>query len=381
MLYTRYTKKNLLKDYDSFVNSKITRYNALCKLTFNKKTREFIKEGFTTENYKEILDEILSTHDEHLENEDEKIIVFRTYEDLNSVNNFLTEVVAGIQERRPLMRRFYGEDPEGFDWCIPREKGITDRMYKILLEEKRKGTKFTKREKRVLNKLDKIMEESENEIENEEINMEELNLLKEKYDKLYNMVTQLTKEMSLLKEQLSNGNVKSTKDNRKKLDSLQPVVLLNDLKVYNNYNEIEEDIKSNYLEIPNVYNLFDVYQNSRYNIGKSGDEKAYWITKDLFDTLTDEEKKIAKYMANNSSMNCIYSEQIPDVYFKTVEDASKYCEENNFEFCKIAYIKECLDGKRKFAGISQNGIPCMWNKVKFKSLLNKGMEEEKEEAE
>ena len=380
MLYTRYTKKNLVKDYNDFIKSKITRYNALCKLTFDKKTREFIINAYDTDNYKEILDEILRTHDEHLENEDEKIIIFRTYEDKLSVQNFLTEVIQGIKDRAKILQRFKGEDPTGYSWLIPGPINVTDKMYKILLDEKRKGTKFTKREKRVLNKLDKIMEESENEIENEEINMEELNLLKEKYDKLYNMVTQLTKEMSLLKEQLSNCNVKSTKDNRKKLDSLQPVVLLNDLKVYNNYNEIEEDIKSNYLEIPNVYNLFDVYQNSRYNIGKSGDEKAYWITKDLFDTLTDEEKKIAKYMANNSSMNCIYSEQIPDVYFKTVEDASRYCEENNFEFCKIAYIKECLDGKRKFAGISQNGIPCMWNKVKFKSLLNKEVEE-KEEAE
>ena len=380
MLYTRYTKKNLVKDYNDFIKSKITRYNALCKLTFDKKTREFIINAYDTDNYKEILDEILRTHDEHLENEDEKIIIFRTYEDKLSVQNFLTEVIQGIKDRAKILQRFKGEDPTGYSWLIPGPINVTDKMYKILLDEKRKGTKFTKREKRVLNKLDKIMEESENEIENEEINMEELNLLKEKYDKLYNMVTQLTKEMSLLKEQLSNCNVKSTKDNRKKLDSLQPVVLLNDLKVYNNYNEIEEDIKSNYLEIPNVYNLFDVYHNSRYNIGKSGDEKAYWITKDLFDTLTDEEKKIAKYMANNSSMNCIYSEQIPDVYFKTVEDASRYCEENNFEFCKIAYIKECLDGKRKFAGISQNGIPCMWNKVKFKSLLNKEVEE-KEEAE
>ena len=296
-----------------------------------------------------------------------------------SINNFLEGVIEQIYKRQKILNRFVGKDPTGYDWLIPREQKVTDKMYKILLEEKRKGTKFTKREKRVLNKLDKIMEESENEIENEEIEMIEIEELKQQYNEIYNMVTQLTKEVSSLKEQLANKPIKSKRDYGDKMEALKPIVLVNDLKVYENYDQIKEDIKSNLLEIPNVYNLLDVEKGTRYNIGTAGNKKAFWMLKEKFDKLSEKEKQAYKFMADNELVTCVYSNEIENGFFATVEDAAKYCDGNNYEFTKIAYIKENIIGKRRFACISPEGVACIWRKISYKDLNKK--EEEKGEAE
>lgn len=373
MLYNRYTKTNLVKDYNNFTKAKLNRYNAICELKFNKKTREFVINGYKVDNYKEILDEILRTHDEHLENENEKIIIFRPYEDMLSVNNFLEGVIEQIYKRQKILNRFVGQDPAGYNWLIPGPINVTDRMYKILLEEKRQGTKFNKREKRVLNELDKIMYNSK-EIENEEINMEELNLLKQQYNEIYDMVTQLTKEMSLLKEQLANKPTKSKRDHSDKMETLKPIVLVNELKAYENYNQIKEDIESNLLEIQNIYNLLDIEKGTRYNIGRVGNKKAFWMSKEKFDELSEKEKQAYKFMADNELVTCVYSNEIENGFFATVEDAAKYCDENDYEFTKIAYIKENIIGKRRFACISPEGVACTWRKISYK-YLNKKEEE------
>ena len=139
------------------------------------------------------------------------------------------------------------------------------------------------------------------------------------------------------------------------------------MSVFNTYDELSESIKSKKIETFETQNFTKVYSSDRITLGKIDDNKCYWMIKEIYEQLDDDEKKAARYLSNSQKVVCIYCKEL-DKFYNNATQASKDCANNGCLFIRPTHIDECIEGKRKFAGVTADEKTLHWKKFSFGDL-------------
>ena len=139
------------------------------------------------------------------------------------------------------------------------------------------------------------------------------------------------------------------------------------MSVFNTYDELSECVKSKKIETFETQNFVNVYSANRITLGKIGDDKCYWMRKEVYEQLDDDEKKAARYLSKSQKVVCVYCKEL-DKFYNNATQASKDCANNGCLFIRPTHIDECIDGKRKFAGVTADEKTLHWKKFSFCDL-------------
>ena len=399
--------KSLSIEHERYKKGCYTARKHLIWLSYDKTSRTYIKKLIPIEEFDEKYEYVKNNFDANLDNESEHIIIFRTYDNYIAYDKFLNEVIKNIKKRKPTLEKLFGPDKTGFDYDIPSTVMPSDKQYRQLRKESRKNVpkgmlpmferfdaideiiKYddVKRHrngteeavnKRIKNKIEKelgkkcydmIKEENEEDMISEEKYNELLNLIKN-LEKKVEQLSVSQDELSVKQNELYNKIENSTFTNEninKVRDNFVPLVLLNDMSVFNTYDELSESIKSKKIETFETQNFVNVYSANRITLGKIDDNKCYWMRKEVYEQLDDVEKKAARYLSNSQKVVCIYCKEL-DKFYNNATQASKDCANNGCLFIRPVHIDECIDGKRKFAGVTADEKTLHWKKFSFCNL-------------
>lgn len=406
--------RSLSIEYERYKNGCYTARKHLIWLSYDKTSRTYIKKLIPIEEFDEKYEYVKNNFDENLDNESEHIIIFRTYDNYIAYDKFLNEVIKNIKKRKPTLEKLFGPDKTGFDYDIPSTVMPSDKQYRQLRKESRKnipkgmlpmferfdaideiikyddvkrhrdGTEEAVN-KRIKNKIEKelgkkcydmIKEENEEDMISEEKYNELLNLIKnleKKVEQLsvsQNELSVKQNELSVKQNELYDKIENSTFVNEnisKVRDNFVPLVLLNDMSVFNTYDELSESIKSKKIETFETQNFVNVYSANRITLGKIGDNKCYWMRKEVYEQLDDDEKKAARYLSKSQKIVCVYCKEL-DKFYNNATQASKDCANNGCLFIRPTHIDECIEGKRKFAGVTADEKTLHWKKFSLGDL-------------
>ena len=392
--------KSLSIEYERYKNGCYTARKHLIWLSYDKTSRTYIKKLIPIEEFDEKYEYVKNNFDANLDNESEHIIIFRTYDNYIAYDKFLNEVIKNIKKRKPTLEKLFGPDKTGFDYDIPSTVMPSDKQYRQLRKESRKnipkgmlpmferfdaideiikyddvkrhrnGTEEAVN-KKIKSKIEKelgkkcydmIKEENEEDMISEEKYNELLNLIKN----LEKKVEQLSVKQNELYDRIENSTFTNETINKVR-DNFVPLVLLNDMSVFNTYDELSESIKSKKIETFETQNFTKVYSSDRITLGKIDDNKCYWMIKEVYEQLDDDEKKAARYLSNSQKVVCIYCKEL-DKFYNNATQASKDCANNGCLFIRPVHIDECIDGKRKFAGVTADEKTLHWKKFSFCNL-------------
>lgn len=409
MMIKRYLHdmRSLSIEYERYKKGCYTARKHLIWLSYDKTSRTYIKKLIPIEEFDEKYEYVKNNFDANLDNESEHIIIFRTYDNYIAYDKFLNEVIKNIKKRKPTLEKLFGPDKTGFDYDIPSTVMPSDKQYRQLRKESRKnipkgmlpvferfdaideiikyddvkrhrnGTEEAVN-KRIKNKIEKelgkkcydmIKEENEEDMISEEKYNELLNLIKnleKKVEQLSISQDELSVKQSELYDKIENSTFTNENINKVR-DNFVPLVLLNDMSVFNTYDELSESIKSKKIETFETQNFVNVYSANRITLGKIGDDKCYWIRKEVYEQLDDDEKKAACYLSKSQKVVCIYCKEL-DKFYNNATQASKDCANNGCLFIRPVHIDECIDGKRKFAGVTADEKTLHWKKFSFCNL-------------
>ena len=399
--------RSLSIEYERYKKGCYTARKHLIWLSYDKTSRTYIKKLIPIEEFDEKYEYVKNNFDANLDNESEHIIIFRTYDNYIAYDKFLNEVIKNIKKRKPTLEKLFGPDKTGFDYDIPSTVMPSDKQYRQLRKENRKnipkgmlpvferfdaideiikyddvkrhrnGTEEAVN-KRIKNKIEKelgkkcydmIKEENEEDMISEEKYNELLNLIKnleKKVEQLSISQDELSVKQSELYDKIENSTFTNENINKVR-DNFVPLVLLNDMSVFNTYDELSESIKSKKIETFETQNFVNVYSANRITLGKIGDDKCYWIRKEVYEQLDDDEKKAACYLSKSQKVVCIYCKEL-DKFYNNATQASKDCANNGCLFIRPVHIDECIDGKRKFAGVTADEKTLHWKKFSFCNL-------------
>ena len=399
--------RSLSIEYERYKNGCYTARKHLIWLSYDKTSRTYIKKLIPIEEFDEKYEYVKNNFDENLDNKNEHIIIFRTYDNYIAYDKFLNEVIKNIKKRKPTLEKLFGPDKTGFDYDIPSTVMPSDKQYRQLRKESRKnipkgmlpmferfdaideiikyddvkrhrnGTEEAVN-KRIKNKIEKelgkkcydmIKEENEEDMISEEKYNELLNLIKN-LEKKVEQLSVSQNELSVKQSELYNKIENSTFANEninKVRDNFVPLVLLNDMSVFNTYDELSESVKSKKIETFETQNFVNVYSANRITLGKIGDDKCYWMRKEVYEQLDDDEKKAARYLSKSQKVVCVYCKEL-DKFYNNATQASKDCANNGCLFIRPVHIDECIDGKRKFAGVTADEKTLHWKKFSFCNL-------------
>lgn len=406
--------RSLSIEYERYKNGCYKARKHLIWLSYDKTSRTYIKKLFPIEEFDEKYEYVKNNFDANLDNKSEHIIIFRTYDNYIAYDKFLNEVIKNIKKRKPTLEKLFGPDKTGFDYDIPSTVMPSDKQYRQLRKESRKNVpkgmlpmferfdaideiiKYddVKRHrngteeavnKKIKSKIEKelgkkcydmIKEENEEDMISEEKYNELLNLIKnleKKVEQLSVSQDELSvkqNELSVKQNELYNRIENSTFANEninKVRDNFVPLVLLNDMSVFNTYDELSESIKSKKIETFETQNFVNVYSANRITLGKIGDDKCYWMRKEVYEQLDDDEKKAARYLSKSQKIVCVYCKEL-DKFYNNATQASKDCANNGCLFIRPTHIDECIDGKRKFAGVTADEKTLHWKKFSLSDL-------------
>ena len=413
--------RSLSIEYERYKNGCYTARKHLIWLSYDKTSRTYIKKLIPIEEFDEKYEYVKNNFDENLDNKNEHIIIFRTYDNYIAYDKFLNEVIKNIKKRKPTLEKLFGPDKTGFDYDIPSTVMPSDKQYRQLRKESRKnipkgmlpmferfdaideiikyddvkchrnGTEEAVN-KKIKSKIEKelgkkcydmIKKENEEDMISEEKYNELLNLIKnleKKVEQLsvsQNELSVKQNELSVNQSDLSNKqnelydrieNITFTNENISKVrDNFVPLVLLNDMSVFNTYDELSECVKSKKIETFETQNFVNVYSANRITLGKIGDDKCYWMRKEVYEQLDDDEKKAARYLSKSQKVVCVYCKEL-DKFYNNATQASKDCANNGCLFIRPTHIDECIEGKRKFAGVTADEKTLHWKKFSFCDL-------------
>lgn len=406
--------RSLSIEYERYKNGCYKARKHLIWLSYDKTSRTYIKKLFPIEEFDEKYEYVKNNFDANLDNKSEHIIIFRTYDNYIAYDKFLNEVIKNIKKRKPTLEKLFGPDKTGFNYDIPSTVMPSDKQYRQLRKESRKNVpkgmlpmferfdaideiiKYddVKRHrngteeavnKKIKSKIEKelgkkcydmIKEENEEDMISEEKYNELLNLIKnleKKVEQLSVSQDELSvkqNELSVKQNELYNRIENSTFANEninKVRDNFVPLVLLNDMSVFNTYDELSESIKSKKIETFETQNFVNVYSANRITLGKIGDDKCYWMRKEVYEQLDDDEKKAARYLSKSQKIVCVYCKEL-DKFYNNATQASKDCANNGCLFIRPTHIDECIDGKRKFAGVTADEKTLHWKKFSLSDL-------------
>ena len=409
MMVKRYLHdmRSLSIEYERYKNGCYTARKHLIWLSYDKTSRTYIKKLIPIEEFDEKYEYVKNNFDANLDNESEHIIIFRTYDNYIAYDKFLNEVIKNIKKRKPTLEKLFGPDKTGFDYDIPSTVMPSDKQYRQLRKESRKnipkgmlpmferfdaideiikyddvkchrnGTEEAVN-KKIKSKIEKelgkkcydmIKEENEEDMISEEKYNELLNLIKN-LEKKVEQLSVSQNELSVKQNELYDKIENSTFANEnisKVRDNFVPLVLLNDMSVFNTYDELSESIKSKKIETFETQNFVNVYSANRITLGKIGDDKCYWMRKEVYEQLDDDEKKAARYLSKSQKIVCVYCKEL-DKFYNNATQASKDCANNGCLFIRPTHIDECIDGKRKFAGVTADEKTLHWKKFSFCNL-------------
>ena len=413
--------RSLSIEYERYKNGCYTARKHLIWLSYDKTSRTYIKKLIPIEEFDEKYEYVKNNFDENLDNKNEHIIIFRTYDNYIAYDKFLNEVIKNIKKRKPTLEKLFGPDKTGFDYDIPSTVMPSDKQYRQLRKESRKnipkgmlpmferfdaideiikyddvkchrnGTEEAVN-KKIKSKIEKelgkkcydmIKEENEEDMISEEKYNELLNLIKnleKKVEQLSVSQNELSVKQNELSVKQSDLSVKQnelydkienltfTNENISKVrDNFVPLVLLNDMSVFNTYDELSECVKSKKIETFETQNFVNVYSANRITLGKIGDDKCYWMRKEVYEQLDDDEKKAARYLSKSQKVVCVYCKEL-DKFYNNATQASKDCANNGCLFIRPTHIDECIEGKRKFAGVTADEKTLHWKKFSFCDL-------------
>lgn len=413
--------RSLSIEYERYKNGCYKARKHLIWLSYDKTSRTYIKKLFPIEEFDEKYEYVKNNFDANLDNKSEHIIIFRTYDNYIAYDKFLNEVIKNIKKRKPTLEKLFGPDKTGFNYDIPSTVMPSDKQYRQLRKESRKNVpkgmlpmferfdaideiiKYddVKRHrngteeavnKKIKSKIEKelgkkcydmIKEENEEDMISEEKYNELLNLIKnleKKVEQLsvsqdelsvkQNELSVKQSDLSVKQSELYNRIENSTFANEninKVRDNFVPLVLLNDMSVFNTYDELSESIKSKKIETFETQNFVNVYSANRITLGKIGDDKCYWMRKEVYEQLDDDEKKAARYLSKSQKIVCVYCKEL-DKFYNNATQASKDCANNGCLFIRPTHIDECIDGKRKFAGVTADEKTLHWKKFSLSDL-------------
>ena len=413
--------RSLSIEYERYKNGCYTARKHLIWLSYDKTSRTYIKKLIPIEEFDEKYEYVKNNFDANLDNENEHIIIFRTYDNYIAYDKFLNEVIKNIKKRKPTLEKLFGPDKTGFDYDIPSTVMPSDKQYRQLRKESRKnipkgmlpmferfdaideiikyddvkchrnGTEEAVN-KKIKSKIEKelgkkcydmIKEENEEDMISEEKYNELLNLIKnleKKVEQLSVSQDELSVKQNELSVKQSDLSVKQNElydkienstfanENISKVrDNFVPLVLLNDMSVFNTYDELSESIKSKKIETFETQNFVNVYSANRITLGKIGDDKCYWMRKEVYEQLDDDEKKAARYLSKSQKIVCVYCKEL-DKFYNNATQASKDCANNGCLFIRPTHIDECIEGKRKFAGVTADEKTLHWKKFSLGDL-------------
>ena len=413
--------RSLSIEYERYKNGCYKARKHLIWLSYDKTSRTYIKKLIPIEEFDEKYEYVKNNFDANLDNESEHIIIFRTYDNYIAYDKFLNEVIKNIKKRKPTLEKLFGPDKTGFDYDIPSTVMPSDKQYRQLRKESRKnipkgmlpmferfdaideiikyddvkchrnGTEEAVN-KKIKSKIEKelgkkcydmIKEENEEDMISEEKYNELLNLIKnleKKVEQLSVSQEELSVKQSELSVKQSDLSVKQnelydkienltfTNENISKVrDNFVPLVLLNDMSVFNTYDELSECVKSKKIETFETQNFVNVYSANRITLGKIGDDKCYWMRKEVYEQLDDDEKKAARYLSKSQKVVCVYCKEL-DKFYNNATQASKDCANNGCLFIRPTHIDECIEGKRKFAGVTADEKTLHWKKFSLGDL-------------
>ena len=406
--------RSLSIEYERYKNGCYKARKHLIWLSYDKTSRTYIKKLIPIEEFDEKYEYVKNNFDANLDNENEHIIIFRTYDNYIAYDKFLNEVIKNIKKRKPTLEKLFGPDKTGFDYDIPSTVMPSDKQYRQLRKESRKnipkgmlpmferfdaideiikyddvkchrnGTEEAVN-KKIKSKIEKelgkkcydmIKEENEEDMISEEKYNELLNLIKNlekkveqlsvSQDELSVKQNELSVKQSELYDKIENSTF--TNENISKVrDNFVPLVLLNDMSVFNTYDELSESIKSKKIETFETQNFVNVYSANRITLGKIGDDKCYWMRKEVYEQLDDDEKKAARYLSKSQKIVCVYCKEL-DKFYNNATQASKDCANNGCLFIRPTHIDECIEGKRKFAGVTADEKTLHWKKFSIGDL-------------
>ena len=413
--------RSLSIEYERYKNGCYTARKHLIWLSYDKTSRTYIKKLIPIEEFDEKYEYVKNNFDANLDNENEHIIIFRTYDNYIAYDKFLNEVIKNIKKRKPTLEKLFGPDKTGFDYDIPSTVMPSDKQYRQLRKESRKnvpkgmlpmferfdaideiikyddvkchrnGTEEAVN-KKIKSKIEKELGKKCYDMIKEE-NEEDM-ISEEKYNELLNLIKNLEKkveQLSVSQDELSvKQNELSVKQNElsvkqselydrienstfvnenisKVRDNFVPLVLLNDMSVFNTYDELSESIKSKKIETFETQNFVNVYSANRITLGKIGDDKCYWMRKEVYEQLDDDEKKAARYLSKSQKVVCVYCKEL-DKFYNNATQASKDCTNNGCLFIRPTHIDECIEGKRKFAGVTADEKTLHWKKFSIGDL-------------
>ena len=399
--------KSLSIEYERYKNGCYKARKHLIWLSYDKTSRTYIKKLIPIEEFDEKYEYVKNNFDANLDNENEHIIIFRTYDNYIAYDKFLNEVIKNIKKRKPTLEKLFGPDKTGFDYDIPSTVMPSDKQYRQLRKESRKnipkgmlpmferfdaideiikyddvkchrnGTEEAVN-KKIKSKIEKelgkkcydmIKEENEEDMISEEKYNELLNLIKN-LEKKVEQLSVNQEELSVKQNELYDKIENSTFANEnisKVRDNFVPLVLLNDMSVFNTYDELSESIKSKKIETFETQNFVNVYSANRITLGKIGDDKCYWMRKEVYEQLDDDEKKAARYLSKSQKIVCVYCKEL-DKFYNNATQASKDCANNGCLFIRPTHIDECIEGKRKFAGVTADEKTLHWKKFSLGDL-------------
>lgn len=406
--------RSLSIEYERYKNGCYKARKHLIWLSYDKTSRTYIKKLFPIEEFDEKYEYVKNNFDANLDNKSEHIIIFRTYDNYIAYDKFLNEVIKNIKKRKPTLEKLFGPDKTGFNYDIPSTVMPSDKQYRQLRKESRKNVpkgmlpmferfdaideiiKYddVKRHrngteeavnKKIKSKIEKELGKKCYDMIKEE-NEEDM-ISEEKYNELLNLIKNLEKkveQLSVSQDELSvKQNELSVKQNElydkienstfaneninKVRDNFVPLVLLNDMSVFNTYDELSESIKSKKIETFETQNFVNVYSANRITLGKIGDDKCYWMRKEVYEQLDDDEKKAARYLSKSQKIVCVYCKEL-DKFYNNATQASKDCANNGCLFIRPTHIDECIDGKRKFAGVTADEKTLHWKKFSLSDL-------------
>ena len=399
--------RSLSIEYERYKNGCYKARKHLIWLSYDKTSRTYIKKLIPIEEFDEKYEYVKNNFDANLDNESEHIIIFRTYDNYIAYDKFLNEVIKNIKKRKPTLEKLFGPDKTGFDYDIPSTVMPSDKQYRQLRKESRKnipkgmlpmferfdaideiikyddvkchrnGTEEAVN-KKIKSKIEKelgkkcydmIKEENEEDMISEEKYNELLNLIKN-LEKKVEQLSVSQNELSVKQNELYDKieNLTFTNENISKVrDNFVPLVLLNDMSVFNTYDELSESIKSKKIETFETQNFVNVYSANRITLGKIGDDKCYWMRKEVYEQLDDDEKKAARYLSKSQKIVCVYCKEL-DKFYNNATQASKDCANNGCLFIRPTHIDECIEGKRKFAGVTADEKTLHWKKFSLGDL-------------
>ena len=399
--------RSLSIEYERYKNGCYKARKHLIWLSYDKTNRTYIKKLIPIEEFDEKYEYVKNNFDANLDNESEHIIIFRTYDNYIAYDKFLNEVIKNIKKRKPTLEKLFGPDKTGFDYDIPSTVMPSDKQYRQLRKESRKnipkgmlpmferfdaideiikyddvkchrnGTEEAVN-KKIKSKIEKelgkkcydmIKEENEEDMISEEKYNELLNLIKN-LEKKVEQLSVSQNELSVKQNELYDRIENSTFVNEnisKVRDNFVPLVLLNDMSVFNTYDELSESIKSKKIETFETQNFVNVYSANRITLGKIGDDKCYWMRKEVYEQLDDDEKKAARYLSKSQKIVCVYCKEL-DKFYNNATQASKDCANNGCLFIRPTHIDECIEGKRKFAGVTADEKTLHWKKFSLGDL-------------